>query len=519
MLKRRELLKGALGAGLYAGLPHLGIGEEGAQGTRPNFVFICADDLGWGDLGAYGHPEIQTPNLDRLASQGTLFTQFYCGGPVCSPSRAAYLTGLSAAKTKILRPLGSHAQSQQMNIPDFLNPAFPTVMRQLKQAGYVTGHFGKWHMTTHDAPGGPPLPPAYGVQEYKIELSEQVAGPGHCIWTGHPHGPNHVTDSDQYIFDAGIKFIESHREQPFYVALWSFIPHIPLYPTAEQMAPFHSLRPNDPWPVPKQIYYAAVKVLDDNVGRVLKRLDELGLADNTVIVFTSDHGPENVHLNEDGTSGMGSTGPFRGHKVSLYEGGIRVPFLVRWPGRVPAGRVEDASIIGGVDLLPTFCGLANVKVPPDVQKQLDGEDVSDILLGASRARRTTLYWENRFWHYAGTNDPLIHRSPILAMRQGDWKLLANPDGSRQELYHIPRDPSEIDNKMDVQPELGERLTQQLLKWYESMPGGVITIPPNTGDNTYPWPTSGSVAAINQRHGPLSGFVPCQARSAPCTSDE
>jgi arylsulfatase A-like enzyme len=143
MLKRRDVLKGALGAGIYAGLPRLSMAEEAKPVKRPNFVFICADDLGWGDLGVYGHPEIETPNLDRLASQGTLLTQFYCASPVCSPSRVAYLAGQFPAKTGVLRPLGSHAQSQEMNIPDFLDPSTPTNVRQLKQAGYVTGNFGK----------------------------------------------------------------------------------------------------------------------------------------------------------------------------------------------------------------------------------------------------------------------------------------------------------------------------------------------------------------------------------------
>ena len=292
----------------------------------------------------------------------------------------------------------------------------------------------------------------------------------------------------------------------FYLNLWSHIPHIPLYPSAEEMAPFHYLRPNDPWPAPKQIFYAAVSVFDANIGRFLARLDELGLGDNTVVVISSDHGPENVHLNEDGTCGMGSTGPFRGHKVSLYEGGIRVPFIVRWPKRIPSGRVEDASMIAGVDLLPTFCRLAEVELPPSVSQPLDGEDVSDILLGASRPRHKPLYWENRFYYYGGTNDPVIHRSPILAIREGDWKLLMNPDGSRKELYHIPHDPSEVNNMMDVQRNLGERLAQQLSQWFASMPGDVRTnyvigthtapglTPPQPGGNTYPWPTRASVAA-------------------------
>lgn len=494
---------------------------------HPNVVFICADDLGWGDLGVYGHPEIETPNLDRLASEGTLFTQFYAGGPVCSPSRVAYLTGVSAAKTKVLRPLGSHAQSREMNIPDYLDPAFPTIMRQMKQAGYITGHFGKWHLSTYDAPGGPPLPPAYGVDEYKIDLPARVVGQDHYLFPPplgidgpgweqfqypNPLGNDRVIAGDRLIFAYGIEFVEKHRDRPFYLNLWSHTPHIPLYPTPELMVPYHYLRPEDPWPVPKQIYYAAVTALDYNIGRFLARLDELGLAGNTVVVFTSDHGPENAHLNENGTSGMGSTGPFRGHKVSLYEGGIRVPFLVRWPGKVHAGRVEDDSVLAGVDLLPTFCRLAGIEIPSNLQGELDGEDVSDVFLGASRARRTALYWENRFWYYGGTNDPLIHQSPILAIREGNWKLLMNPDGSRKELYNVPLDPSEVDNKMAARADIGERLARQLLRWYASMPGGVESVSrigdhtqpglhaPKPGDSMYPWPTSQSVGAISKRGG-------------------
>ena len=510
-MKRRDLLKSALEAGIYASLPRMGTAEGQKPEKRPpNVVFICADDLGWGDLGVYGHPEVETPNLDRLASQGTLFSQFYCASPVCSPSRAAYMTGQYPAKTGILRPLGSHAQSREMNIPDYLDPATPNLMRQLKQAGYATGHFGKWHLTTFDAPGGPPLPSAYGVDEYKIDLSPKTVGWDHYQY---PRllGHDHVTAGDGYIFDEGIKFIETHKDQPFYVNVWSHIPHIPLYPSQEQMARYKYLRPNDPWPVPKQIQYAAISIFDANVGRLLSRLDELGLAENTIVIATSDHGPEGFHLNEDGTAGMGSAGPFRGHKVSLYEGGIRVPFIVRWAGTIPSGRVEDNSIVSGVDLLPTLCHFAHVDLPASVQHDLDGEDASDIFLGASRARKAPLYWENRFWYYGGTNDPVIHQSPILAVRDKNWKMLVNPDGTRKELYDIPNDPSEVNNKIEQHPEIGQRLAGHLLQWYKSMPGYVHTVfqlgtntrpglqTPKPGGNSYLWPTSATVAAVNLRN--------------------
>jgi arylsulfatase A-like enzyme len=445
----------------------------------------------------YGNPEIQTPNLDRLAAQGTLFTQFYAAGSTCSPARSALVTGQWPAKTKILRPLGTHELNQQMNIPDFLDPATPILMRQLKQAGYATGHFGKWHLG--GTPESPP-PPAYGVDEYKVDMPG--IPPEHRAYPFSPPHRGHVTEADRYIFDDGIKFIEAHRDVPFYLNLWSHTPHIPLYPSEEMMAPYRHLRPkNHPWPLVKEVYYGAVTNMDRHIGRFLKRLGELGLAENTVVIFSSDQGPDDIHLDGAGWSGIGSTGPFRGHKASIYEGGVRVPFLVRWPGHVPSGRVDDASIIDGVDFFPTLCRLAKVDLPASVQPALDGEDVGDILLGASRPRRTTLYWENMFCYYSNRNDPVIHDSPALAIREGDWKLLMNFDGTRKELYNIPHDPSEVDNKMDVQAEVGQRLADQLLKWSQSLPKGPRSIPADIGDNKYPWPTPHSVETINKHRGP------------------
>ena len=191
--------------------------------------------------------------------------------------------------------------------------------------------------------------------------------------------------------------------------------------------------------------------MDRQFGRVLDRLSKLGLADNTIVIFSSDNGPENIHEREATVSGVGSPGPCRGHKGSIYEGGIRVPFIVRWPGHVPARRIEEQAVLGGVDLFPTLCRWAGAKPPDAVKRDLDGEDVSDILQGASRPRSRPLFWENRFWYYEGQGDTVINKSPLLAVREGPWKLLMNPDGSRIELYDIPRDPSELNNKATENP--------------------------------------------------------------------
>jgi arylsulfatase A-like enzyme len=431
---------------------------QAADRRPPNIIFMLADDLGFGDLGCYGHREIKTPNLDRLAAEGSLFTEFYAAAAICSPSRVAFLTGRFPGEFKILYPISSdRAWNERAGNADFLDPAVPTLMRQLKAAGYVIGHFGKWHL---GSPKEAPRPDAYGVDEYKVVL----AG----VSREHDHFPpdcspeRHCAESTRYVADDGIRFIEQHRNQPFYLNLWTLTPHVPLYPTDEEMKPYSDLKadPRIPWPGAKQVYYSVVTEMDRHFGRVLDRLAELGLADNTIVIFSSDNGPENIHEHEAGISGVGSPGPFRGHKGSIYEGGIRVPFIVRWPGHVPAGRIEEQAVVSGVDLLPTLCRLAGVKPSDAVQHELDGEDISDILQGASRPRSKSLFWENRFWYYEGQGDSVINKSPLLAIREGPWKLLMNPDGSRIELYDIPRDPSELNDKAAENPRIVEELSKK-----------------------------------------------------------
>jgi arylsulfatase A-like enzyme len=227
------------------------------------------------------------------------------------------------------------------------------------------------------------------------------------------------------------------------------------------------------------IYYASVADLDRQIGRLLRGIEALGLADNTLIVFSSDNGPEDIHISNAGHSGVGSAGPFRGRKRSLYEGGVRTPFIVRWPGHVPAGRIDGTSVVAGVDLLPTVCRLVGVPTPADVS--LDGEDMSDVLLGQARRRRTPLMWE---WRFRVFGEP-FHRSPILAIRDGDWKLLMNPDRSRVELYDVPRDPAQLNNIASHRPDVVARLGEKVLAWQKSLPAGPIEA--TAGKADYPWP--------------------------------
>ncbi|MCU0918144.1 MAG: sulfatase-like hydrolase/transferase [Planctomycetes bacterium] len=441
-----------------------------AKQAKPNFVFILADDLGWGDLGCYGNREIRTPNLDRLAAQGLLFTQFYVSGSVCSPSRTAFMTGQFPARQRVHGHFATDEQNEARGMPNWLDPQVPTVTRLLQEAGYVTGHFGKWHLGSGT---NAPTPGAYGIDEHVTVVSSgpQLTGKGESYFWAR---------STTHIVDHTIAFIEKHRDEPFYVNVWTLLPHATLHPTPEQMEPYKPFAPAGvPYEGVKQIYYASVSDLDRQVGRLIQRIDELGLGENTYIVFSSDNGPEDLNIRNAVHSGIGNTGPFRGRKRSLYEGGVRLPLIVRCPGRVPAGRVDDGTVLAGVDWLPTICRLAGVNLPGHLG--LDGQDMSPAFLGQPEPRGRPLMWE---WRFRVFGD-MVHRCPMLAIREGRWKLLMNPDRSRVELYDIPSDPTELDNVASQNPDVVERLARQVLAWQKTLPAGPIEAV--AGSNAYPWP--------------------------------
>ncbi len=468
-LSRREFLAAVGAAAMALPSQSLAAGAAARKGP-PNFVFIFADDLGWGDLGCYGNRQIKTPNLDELAGKGTLFTQFYVNGSVCSPSRTSIMTSHFPARHNVHGHFATAQQNQARGMPNWLDPKVPTVTRLLQGAGYVTGHFGKWHLGSGEAA---PSPTDYGIDEHRTVNSSgpQLEGQDE---------PYFRAKSTAQIVDKTIQFIERNRDRPFYVNVWTLLPHATLHPTDEQMKPYERYAPRGvPYKGAKQIYYASVSDLDRQIGRLIRRIDELGLAENTVIAFSSDNGPEDFDIGNAVHSGIGSTGPFRGRKRSIYEGGVRLPFIVRWTGHTPAGRVDDTSVVAGVDWLPTVCSLAGVKVPNDLKP--DGQDMSQAILGRVVERRKPLLWEWRFRIFGD----MAHKSPMLAIRDGTWKLLMNPDRSRIELYDIPKDPTELDNVAAQNADVVARLSQKLLQWQGTLPPGPVE--DVAGSNAYPWP--------------------------------
>ena len=281
--------------------------------------------------------------------------------------------------------------------------------------------------------------------------------------------------------DEAIQFIKTNQDRPFYANVWTLLPHALLNPTPEQLAVYDDLDPRSddpafrPWmqkylgaakdiQSQMKIFCASLTDLDTQIGRLLDALDELKLADNTIVFFSSDNGPEDYRISNASNAGVGSPGPLRARKRSMYEGGVRTFGLLRWPGKVAAGRVDETSVLCGVDWLPTVCKLAGVTLPAAVQP--DGEDVSDIWLGKPRARSKPLHWEWLF-NVQGSQDGYV--PPMLAIREGQWKLLVNHDGSQAELYDIPQDISEEHNVAAQHADVVKDLSAKALAWAKSLP--------------------------------------------------
>jgi len=460
-----------------------GVADEGSRaamaGSKPNIVFIMADDLGWGDLSAYGHYEIETPNLDELAADGKLFTNFYAMSPVCSPSRAGILTGRFPARHRVHGHFAGSEHNEARGMPDWLDPSAPSFARRLQDGGYATAHFGKWHLSLPSGEGAPP------PTEYGFDVSRAYLGAGPSLPIEREGNPDFRAQSTKAIVDETIDFVRTHRDRPFYVSVWTLIPHTVLNPTEEQMAPFIEKYapdiPGHPHAGAKAVYYATVRDLDRQVGRLMEALEKMGLKEETLVIFSSDNGPETIHIDGASHSGIGSTGPFRGRKRSLYEGGIRVPFIVSWPGVIPKGRVDRESVLAGVDFMPTFCELAGVE-PPSGEAASDGESMLGALGAGPKERQKPLFWE---FHYEIPFGHVIHKSPFTALRDGDWKLLTNPGGERTKLYDLANDPTELDDLSRRELGVAKELKGKLRDLRRPMPEAPIS--ENAGTNAYPWP--------------------------------
>lgn len=424
-----------------------------AETARPNIVFIFADDWGWGDLSCHGHPWLKTPNLDRLASEGIDFQQFNVLSPVCSPSRVAATTGQFPARYSILHALSSPESNRRTGQPDWLDPKAPTLFHFLKAAGYRTAHVGKWHMGK-DA--NAPQLSAYGV-----DVSTVYHGPGPQLSKG-------------AVGEYAVKYIEELKQrQPFYLNVWIPQTHLGIQPGQASMYLLKALDPQ------RQAYAAWVHDGDQIVGRVLEALRQAGLEQNTIVIFSSDNGPAGQEWKPDArppTAGdgdmkkgfgmyysVGSTGGLRGRKAHLYEGGVRTPLIVRWPSHAPANTTNETTVFTAVDLLPTLCAAAGAVLPDDYRG--DGENLIEAWQGKAVSRTKPIFWKVP----SAARNPRSEQWAAFAIREGDWKLYADTEGKRFELYNVVEDRAETKELSRKHPELIARMAQALTAWKETLP--------------------------------------------------
>ena len=439
--------------------------------AKPNIIFIYIDDMGYGDLSSYGNEDIETPNIDRLAAEGIRFTQFYVNSPICSPSRVAVTTGQYPARHLINSFLNTRQRNRERGMRDFLDPGVPVIARTFQQAGYATAHFGKWHMGGGRDVDDAPHPQAYGFDESLVSfegLGDRILPPGNLSKQSERLGQGEIRwapkhEQTEIYVNRSIDFIRRNQKRPFYLHLWLNDVHDAFQPKEELLPKYARFSDNKY----VQQYYAVIDEMDRQIGRLLDEIDTLGLAEGTLIVLASDNGPTAwPRYYKEGFAPPGKTNGLRGRKWSLYEGGIREPLMVRWTGRAPAGKVNEETVVAAVDLFPTFCRLAGLE-PPDVA--FDGEDMSEVFLGATRRRKRALFWEygrDETYLRPGLRED---QSPNLAIRDGDWKLLMNHDGTSVELYDLSQSSDETNNAAAANPEVAERLSRRLMEWWESLP--------------------------------------------------
>jgi arylsulfatase A-like enzyme len=438
---RRSFLAASSAAAGALALPRV-LGAPATAAARPNLVFILMDDLGWADLGCYGSTFHQTPNLDRLAGQGMRFTDGYAACPVCSPTRASLLTGKYPARLGVTNFLvGSRWPDDSPIAPvDWQTKGVPesetTLAELLRSAGYATAHVGKWHVGAD--------PKAQGFDTVVPQLPR-----------GHFAKDNQY-ESDYYAREVS-RILAANKSQPFYLQVWPFLVHIPLQAKQELIRKYEAkLKAGRPTPQDNPVYAAMVESSDDLVGRILSKLDELGLADNTVVVFSSDNG--GLSVDEGGNRRPTSNAPLRDGKGYLYEGGVREPWIVRWPGVVKAGATCSTPITS-VDFLPTVMEMAGLaSKTPD---RLDGQSFVGLLKQLAGPSRDAIYWH--YPHYSNQGG-----KPGGAVRAGDLKLIQWYEEGDVELYDLKADPGEKTNLAATHADKAAQLLGMLDGWRKSV---------------------------------------------------
>ena len=434
-----------------------------AHPRSPNVVFILADDLGWTDLSSFGSELYQTPNIDRLAREGMRFERAYAACTVCSPTRAAILTGRYPAALHVTDWIAGHQRPfAKLKIPDWkmeLDPREPNLARTLHDAGYVTAHMGKWHL------GEEPTWPEHQGFDFNVG-GWSIGQPNRSANSNgyfSPYGNPRLSDGpvgeflDDRLASEACAFIEKNHDRPFFLNFWPYLVHTPLQAEPERVQRYaaaakqgkHQRNPT---------YAAMVQRLDEEVGKVMATLDRLGLRENTIIVFTSDNGGL---LGNDGRNDrpprVTSNFPLRTGKGDVYEGGIRVPLVVRFPGVVAAGTTSSTPVIS-IDFFPTLLELTGCRTTEAVSRSRDGSSFASVLRGERKNwSREALYWHYPHYHTEGA-------APYGAVLKGPWKLIEFYEDAHTELYNLDRDIGEQHDLSAQEPGKRNELLADLRAW-------------------------------------------------------
>ncbi len=447
-------------------VPLMGSSSKVYGDDRPNIILLLADDLGYGDLSCFGSPAVKTPNLDRLADEGLLCNRFYAGSAVCSPTRASVLTGRYPLRFGITR----HFNDRDQWLPE----SATTVAELLKKAGYNTAHVGKWHLgglhvdengkRMTDQPG----PRQHGFDFYQTQIEQQpirgrmgrertlfrqggtvLLRNDQRVGEDDPYYSKHFTDANG---DFAIEMIEkfSAEQKPFFINVWWLVPHKPYEPAPQ---PHWSGTDAEDISDDQHRFRSMVQHMDAKVGEILEKLDELKIADNTIVLFTSDNGAAYEGFIHD----------LKGGKTDLHDGGIRVPMVVRWPAAIPPEQMSDA--FGHTnDLLPTFCDAAGIQLPSELP--IDGLSLLSHLKGEATPRkeaRGTVFWQLNLYKSIQRHYPKPKPYATEVAMRGKWKLLAL-EGKPVELFDLDTDPNENQNVLGDHPDVVDSLKAELIQW-------------------------------------------------------
>ncbi len=420
---------------------------------KPNIIIIYVDDMAYADLSCYGGNYVHTKHIDKLASEGIRFTQYYTAAPISSPSRVGLTTGMYPTRWGIRTFLQTRKGNERNNQNHFLSDKAPSMARMLKENGYATGHFGKWHMGGGRDVDNAPSIYNYGFDAYSSTWEspdpDKLITATDWIWSDQDSIKR--WDRTAYFVDKTLDFIKGNPNKPVFVNLWPDDVHTPFVPNPNDLE-----TEQGDWEKP-EAFKLVLKDFDDQIGRLMAGLKQLGVDQNTMLIFTSDNGPNPDY-------GVERTGGLKGKKGTLYEGGIRMPFIVRWPAKIAPNQVNDKAILASVDLFPTLSAITGSTIKENFM--IDGENRAEVILNNKNMdRNKPLYWEFTR-NIPAAKDKNGNFMPQIAVRQGEWKLLVYPNGTGVEVYNVIADRGEKINLAGKNPTLEKELKEKALNWFK-----------------------------------------------------